>query len=77
MFFSVSFEIQYKIKQRGGGAIACKLLDKHSKKIGAFINPKIENTYTYHAPKTEQIEIYKQIREKGKEFAELIDRCPR
>ena len=32
MFFSVSFEIQYKIKQRDGGAIDC-VTDKSLQKI--------------------------------------------
>lgn len=33
---------------------------------------KIENDFTYHTPKGDQIERYAQIRDKGKEFALLI-----
>lgn len=36
-------------------------------------NPQIENNFKYHAPKPGQAEIYTEIREKAKEFAELID----
>lgn len=37
------------------------------------MNPKIENAFTYHAPKAGQPEMYQQIREKAKELAYLID----
>lgn len=37
----------------------------------------IDNKFTYHAPKDDQVERYKAIRAKAKEFAELIDSlCP-
>lgn len=36
-------------------------------------NPKIENAFTYHAPKEGQPTKYQQIREKAKELAYLID----
>ena len=34
---------------------------------------KIENAFTYHAPKPGQTEKYQSIREKGKELAILIE----
>lgn len=37
------------------------------------MNPKIENTFTYHAPKDDQPAKYQAIREKAKELAYLID----
>jgi hypothetical protein len=33
---------------------------------------KIENDFTYHSPKGDQVGRYAQIRDKGKEFALLI-----
>jgi len=37
----------------------------------------IENNFTYHTPKSDQIEKYQDIRTKGKEFAKLINEfCP-
>jgi hypothetical protein len=36
-------------------------------------NPKIENAFTYHAPKEGQPEKYQAIREKAKELAYMID----
>ena len=37
----------------------------------------IVKNFTYHAPKAGQPERYTEIREKAREFAELIDReCP-
>jgi hypothetical protein len=33
----------------------------------------IENLFTYHPPKPDQIERYEKIREAGKAFAELLD----
>ena len=37
------------------------------------VNPKIENAFTYHAPKDGQPAMYQAIREKAKELAYLID----
>lgn len=37
------------------------------------MNPKIENAFTYHAPKDDQPAKYQAIREKAKEMAYLID----
>lgn len=37
------------------------------------MNERIENAYTYHAPKDGQPEKYQAIREKAKELAYLID----
>ena len=37
------------------------------------MNTQIENNFSYHTPKTEQPEIYQEIREKAKELAYLID----
>ena len=37
------------------------------------MNERIENAFTYHAPKDGQPEKYQAIREKGKELAYLID----
>ena len=37
------------------------------------MNPKIENAFTYHAPKDDQPAKYQAIREKAKELAYLID----
>ena len=36
------------------------------------MNPKIENAFTYHAPKAGQPEKYQAIRDKCKELAYLI-----
>lgn len=36
------------------------------------MDPKIENAFTYHAPKPGQPEKYQAIREKAKELAYLI-----
>lgn len=36
-------------------------------------NPKIENAFTYHAPKEGQPAKYQAIREKAKELAYIID----
>lgn len=36
------------------------------------MDPKIENAFTYHAPKEGQPEKYQAIREKAKELAYLI-----
>jgi hypothetical protein len=36
-------------------------------------NPKIENAFTYHAPKEGQPGKYQSIREKAKELAYLIE----
>lgn len=41
------------------------------------MNPQIEKTFTYHAPKEDQPEKYTAIREKAKELAYLLeDVCP-
>ncbi|NBJ71335.1 MULTISPECIES: hypothetical protein [Clostridia] len=41
------------------------------------MNNQIENSFSYHAPKEEQVEKYNAIREKAKELAYLIDEvCP-
>ena len=41
------------------------------------MNPKFESMFIYHAPKPGQSEIYQEIRDFAKKFAELIDqRCP-
>ena len=38
---------------------------------------ELDNIFTYHSPKADQPERYKQIRAKAKEFAQLIDQiCP-
>ena len=37
------------------------------------MNERIENAFTYHAPKPGQPEIYKEIRDKAKELAYLLD----
>lgn len=37
------------------------------------MNPKIENTFTYHTPKDDQPAKYQAIREKAKELAYMID----
>ena len=37
------------------------------------MNERIENAFTYHAPKDGQPEKYQAIREKAKELAYLID----
>lgn len=36
-------------------------------------NPKIDNAFTYHAPKEGQPEKYQAIRDKAKELAYLLD----
>ena len=36
------------------------------------MNPKIENAFTYHAPKEGQPAKYQELREKAKELAYLI-----
>lgn len=37
----------------------------------------IEEVFSYHAPKGDQVERYAKIRDKAKEFANLIDElCP-
>jgi len=37
----------------------------------------LDNIYTYHAPKNEQIVCYQAIRDKAREFAELLqEACP-
>ncbi len=36
------------------------------------MNEKLENNFTYHAPKPGQPEMYQKLREKGKELAYLI-----
>lgn len=42
------------------------------------MNPQIENSFTYHAPKEGQPEKYVSIREKAKELAYMIDElCPK
>ncbi|MFJ8064896.1 hypothetical protein ACIQYS_09705 [Psychrobacillus sp. NPDC096426] len=44
---------------------------------GGIYNP-IHDSFTYHAPKKDQVERYETIRNKAKELALLIDRsCPR
>ena len=37
------------------------------------MNPKIENTFTYHPPKNGQPAMYVAIRDKAKDLAYLID----
>lgn len=36
---------------------------------------KLDNVYTYHAPKEDQSERYESIRAKARELAELIEEC--
>ena len=37
----------------------------------------IENNFTYHSPTTTQVDLYRALRDKGRELAELIyDLCP-
>ena len=37
----------------------------------------IENSFTYHAPTPEQVELYRQLRDQGKQLALLINKlCP-
>jgi hypothetical protein len=41
------------------------------------MNPNIEKNFTYHTPKEGQSQMYTDIRNKVKEFAELMDGiCP-
>lgn len=41
------------------------------------MNDQIDNSFTYHAPKEEQLEKYELLRAKAKELAYLIDElCP-
>lgn len=41
------------------------------------MNEQIEKCFTYHPPKSLQPEMYKEIRDKAKEFAYLLDDyCP-
>ena len=41
------------------------------------MNKLIENSFTYHAPKDDQSEIYEIIRENAKDLAYLLDKfCP-
>jgi len=41
------------------------------------MNDKIENAFTYHAPKEHQISKYEELRAKAKDFAYLIEEvCP-
>lgn len=48
-----------------------------TKNIYNFINPEIENSFSYHAPKGNQAERYESIRTKVKELAHMIDElCP-
>lgn len=45
--------------------------------VYVYYNEKIENNFTYHAPKQGQAEKYEMIREKAKELAYIIDTlCP-
>lgn len=38
---------------------------------------KFDNIFMYHTPTNDQAELYDKLRQKAKEFAELIDeRCP-
>lgn len=37
------------------------------------MNQQIENNFSYHSPKQGQQEMYTALREKGKEFAYLIE----
>lgn len=38
---------------------------------------ELDNWYSYHGPTPEQIDVYEQIRAKGKELAELFNvSCP-
>lgn len=42
-----------------------------------YINPALENSYSYHAPKGNQVERYNELRNKAKELAHMIDElCP-
>jgi hypothetical protein len=42
-----------------------------------FTKSRIDNKFTYHPPKPEQIEMYTELREAGKQMALLIDKlCP-
>lgn len=42
-----------------------------------YINPELENRFSYHSPKEGQPEKYIAIREKSKELAHMIDElCP-
>lgn len=47
--------------------------DYRETKKDALVKPKIENAFTYHAPKDGQPAMYQAIREKAKELAYLID----
>lgn len=41
------------------------------------MNKQIENNFVYHAPKSDQLQRYTDIRNKAKEFALMIDElCP-
>lgn len=41
------------------------------------VKSRIENNFTYHAPKGDQAERYGKIREKARELAELMEEsCP-
>ena len=40
-------------------------------------NPEVENNFTYHAPKKDQVVRYQEIRNMGKEFTYyLLNNCP-
>lgn len=42
-----------------------------------MLNPTIENNFKYHSPKDGQPEKYTSLRDKGKEFAYMIEEfCP-
>lgn len=46
-------------------------------KPGDYINPVLDNSYSYHAPKGDQTERYEALRGKAKELAHMIDElCP-
>ncbi len=36
------------------------------------LDPEIENRFTYHAPTSAQVKVYKELREKAKELAYLF-----
>jgi len=54
-----------------------EIMAVNAKVRGVAKNPKIENAFTYHAPKPGQPEVYERIRAEAKELAYIFEAlCP-
>ncbi len=70
-------ENEFKMADETLDELEVKVKEKAKVLMEEFSKAQLKNNFTYHPPKEEQIAMYTELRDAGKELAELIERlCP-